>query len=129
MKRVSAWLLAVLITIIIFTNLPIINSNFMAMFDSKDHFRYSNNNATCTIIDNVSFKSGALTPRVMDFFIEERNPQQENKELFRLYRINPLCFWRWSYYIAISSDFEYKSWEEIEPHRVPYDPENRWQDF
>lgn len=129
MKRISTWLVWLLLAMIIVTNLPIINSNFMLMLDGKDHFRYSNNNASYTSIDGLSFKNGAFTPKRIERFIEETNPQPENRELFRLYRINPLCFWRWSYYFGTSSNFKFKSWEDIKPNRLPYDPKNRWQDF
>jgi len=129
MKKILKWSCLGLLAAIVITNLPFINTNFMILFDGNEYFRYSNTNASCTIADNIGFKNGSLTPTVMDFFNQEKNPTPENRELFRLYRINPFCFWRWSYYIAISSNFRYKSWKEIEPNRAPYNPEDRWQDF
>src|SRR5690606_9357907 len=122
-------LLIVLVVIIVITNLPMITKNFIVLFDGKDHFRYANADASFTRIQGFGFKDGFFFPKQIEGFIEEEKPSHENSTLYRLYRINPFCFWRWSYYLSTSVDFEYKPWKEIEPNRVPYDPENRWQDF
>lgn len=58
-----------------------------------------------------------------------KNPKSENTEMYRLYRMNPLYFWRWSYYLIVSKDFKYKDWKEIESNRIPYDPDNVGQQF
>lgn len=129
MKSILKWILGLFVGMVILTNFPILNSYFMSKWDGEAYFRYSNSNASFTFFDDVSFKSGALTPEIIERFIEEENPKPANQTLYRVYRINPLCFWRWSYYFGTSSDFQYKSWKEIEPNRVPYDPENKWQDF
>ena len=121
-------ILIVLSVIVIITNLPIINKNFMLLFDGPGRLRYANADASCTVIQRFGFKNGNVNARLMKYFIEE-HPSQKSSTLYRLYRINPLCFWRWSYYLFTSLDFEYKLWKEIEPHRLPYDPENRWQHF
>lgn len=101
----------------------------MLTFDGKGHFKYSNSNASFTYLESLSFKNGFLTDWSINRFIEEMQPSIENQEVYRLYKINPLCFWRWHYYIFISRHYKYKSWEEIEPNRVPYDSVNMWQDF
>lgn len=115
--------------VIIIVNLPIINKNILLMIDGNDPFRYSNSNASFTREESFGFKDPYLTDWSINRFIEETNPSDEDKQVFRLYKINPLCFWRWHYYIFISRDYKYKSWDDIEPNRVPYDPENMWQDF
>ena len=123
------WLVITFIVAVVVTNFPLYNKSFLLMFDGEGHFRYANADATFTRAQRLGFKDGFLTDRLANNFIEETQPAIENRQIYRLYRINPLCFWRWYYYIFIARNFEYKSWEEIEPHRVPYDPENRWQDF
>ncbi|GGC22208.1 hypothetical protein GCM10011386_12670 [Parapedobacter defluvii] len=110
------------------SNLPILNAYILYKIDN-DHFKYSNADASFTVHETFGFKNPRLSQQSIKFFIEEMKPTPENQKVYRLYRINPLCFWRWSYYLFQSVDFEYKSWKEIEPNRVPYDPENRWQHF
>jgi len=115
--------------VVIIVNLPIINKNILLMIDGNNPFRYSNSNASFTREESFEFKDSYLTNWSINRFIEETKPSDEDKQVFRLYKINPLCFWRWSYYISISRDYKYKSWDDIGLNRVPYDPENMWQDF
>ena len=113
----------------IITNLPVINKNFMLLFDGEGHFRYSNADASFTQVQRLGFKDPNISDWSINNFIEDTQPAPENREVYRLYRINPLCFWRWTYYIGVSRDFKYKSWKEIEPNRIPYNPNHRWQNF
>ncbi len=86
-------------------------------------------NGSLTSEESFSFKDPYISEWPIKWFIEETNPAEENKAVYRLYKINPLCFWRWSYYLFTSSDYTYKNWKEIERKRVPYDPKNTRQDF
>jgi len=117
------------ILLVVVTNLPMINKNFMILFDGEGHFRYSNLDASFTQIERLGFKDGSISSWPINRFIEEEKPKNQNVEVYRLYRINPLCFWRWSYYIFTSRNFKYKAWEEIEPNRTPLIEGNMWQDF
>ncbi|WP_156307440.1 hypothetical protein [Sphingobacterium endophyticum] len=119
----------IIITILNISNLPIINKNILLVADGQNPFRYSNSNASYTKEDTFGFKDLFINDWSINRFIEEARPSKENQQIFRLYKINPLCFWRWSYYISISRKFPYKSWDEIEPKRVPFDAENMWQEF
>ncbi|UPZ34615.1 hypothetical protein MUB18_10890 [Sphingobacterium sp. PCS056] len=110
------------------SNLPFVNSYLLHRFDG-DLFKYSNANASFTLHEIFDFKFSPISQRLIDRYITEFHPDTKNEQVYRLYRINPLCFWRWSHYLITSRDFDYKSWKEIEPNRVPYNPENRYQDF
>lgn len=121
--------LIIITILIIIPNLPIINKNILLVVDGQSPFNYSNSNASYTKEDTFGFKDLFISDWSINRFIEETHPTKENQEIFRLYKINPLCFWRWSYYISISRKFSYKSWNEIEPKRVPYVEENMWQEF
>lgn len=76
-----------------------------------------------------SFKSPSISQWAIDQYIADTHQEKKNQQVYRLYRINPLCFWQWSHYLITSRDFDYKSWKEIESNRIPYHPENRYQDF
>lgn len=115
--------------IIILSNLPFINHDILSAID-KGHFRYSNANGSCTVIETLNYKSGAFIKEDREEMIRNYlNPAEENIELFRIYRINPLCFWRWSHYILVSKNFRYKNWGEIKEKREPFNPDNQLQDF
>ena len=121
----------ILVTGLILVNFPPLNGILLGLIDSNS-FKYSNRNGSLTHIQNFGFKSGGYIDKIWveeKIIKEELKEIQENQEVFRLYRINPLCFWRWNYYIFCSSNFKYKSWEEIEPNRVPYNPDNISQRF
>ena len=123
------FILVTIVIIVIIVNLPIVNKNVLLMMDGNNPFKYSNLNASFTQQESFAFKDSYLTNWSINRFIEETHPSNENKQVYRLYKINPVCFWRWSYYISISRNYKYKSWNEIEKNRVPYNPENMWQDF
>jgi len=110
------------------SNLPFVNSYLLHRFDG-DLFKYSNANASFTLHEIFDFKFSPISQRLIDRYITEFHPDKKNQQVYRLYRINPLCLWRWSHYLITSRDYEYRSWKEIEPNRVPYHPENRYQDF
>lgn len=74
-------------------------------------------------------KSPAISQWTTDQYIAGTHIKKKNLLVYRLYKINPLCFWRWSHYLITSRDCDYKSCKEIEPNRVPYPPENKYQDF
>ncbi len=126
MKR--KWILIFASIIIFIPNLPVIGTTIIRKIDS-DHFRYSNANASFTDIEHFDWMRPWISEWTVWAFIENTRPEARNMEVFRLYRINPLCFWRWRYYLMVSRKFGYKSWDKIEPNRVPFVPNNKWQDF
>ena len=121
-------LMILLGSIIIFSNLPIVNTEVLKLTDSNN-FRYSNNNATFTYIENFDIFRNWISDEVVFNFISQTRPELHNMELYRLYRINPLCFWRWRYYLSVSFQFKYKSWDDIKYDREPFKPNNMWQKF
>ncbi|MFD2594015.1 hypothetical protein [Sphingobacterium griseoflavum] len=116
------------IIVIAFTNLPVISTVLMEKID-KDRFRYANNDASFTYIQEFDILRGWISEWTVRGFIEDQSPKQEDTEVFRLYRINPFYFWRWRYYILVSRKFRYKSWREIEPNRALFVSDNMWQHF
>lgn len=119
----------IFLSIFIFcVNIPIINKPILEYID-KDHFKYSNADASFTYKEDFGFKSPYLNKIATERFIIENNPNENNKELFRLYKINPLCFWRWSYYLIVSINYKYHNWKDIELNRTPKMEDNIWQSF
>ncbi|TJZ49427.1 hypothetical protein FAZ15_22280 [Sphingobacterium olei] len=118
----------VIAVVVIISNLPVINTEILMKIDSG-HFRYANNDASFTYLQHFDVFVPWMSAAGVRGFIENTRPTQQNMEVFRLYKINPLCFWRWRYYLMVSIQFNYKSWDEIEPNRVPFVPNNKWQKF
>lgn len=122
---------AIGITVLVFlavVNLPVVNTEILKRVDG-DHFRYSNANGSFTYIQYMDILQPWVSEWTVKRFISDQHPSDEYKELFRIYRINPLCFWRWRYYWIVSRNFKYRSWDEIVPNRVPRVPGNMWQKF
>jgi hypothetical protein len=118
MKRKKYLLRFILIYLIIgfLSNLPILNGYILFSIDN-DHFKYANANASFTNHETFEFKTPRISQHSIRFFIEEMKPKPENQKIYRLYRINPLCFWRWSHYLFKSRDFELKNKRyEMEAH-------------
>lgn len=123
-------IIIVILSLIIFTNLPIVDKIILSEIDGNGHFKYSNADGSFTTIQYFGFKDGYVQPDLLMWgFMRKQKPSPENRIMYRLYKINPLCFWRWTYYILSSRKFPYRSWEDIEPNRVPYKPNNMWQEF
>lgn len=120
----------IVITIVLASNVPIFNLGLLAMLDDGK-LRYSNADGSCTRIEKFNYFSGLIEKDNIEVGIKSRipPPKEDNTEMYRLYKMNPLCFWRWSYYLIVSKDFKYKDWKEIEPNRAPYDSDNIGQQF
>jgi|GEM_PF-2295733 len=99
MKKKIFFLIGILLILI---NAPILN-NFILYHTDNNTFKYSNLNGTFTCIDRFGFKDPGLTDLAFDLFVKETNQDKKDSELYRLYKINPLCFWRWNYYLTKSS--------------------------
>jgi len=119
-KKIKKGFIAI-VSIILISYLPILNKEILRVIDA-DYFRYSNANGSYTYIQKFHFKSKMIDPELINYFIynSNNNITAENKILYRIYKINYLCFWRWTYYYYCSRKFEYRNWSEIEKNRVPF---------
>lgn len=123
-------IIIVLVTILLIPNLPVINKYVAHQLD-EGHFRYANLDGSYTTTQHFSFKSPAFSMFGFNQFIKETSPAKENQKLYRLNKINPLCFWRWNNYLKKSIHYEYKDWETIEMNRQKkgIDTNSTWQKF
>ncbi len=126
MKR--KFFIGIVLFVLVIPNTPIIGTEILKAIDG-DRFRYSNANAAFTYTEYIDIYQPWMNKWTTYGFIEDTRPEMTNMEIFRLYRINPLCFWRWRYYLTVSIHFEYRDWEKIKQNRVPFLPSNRWQKF
>lgn len=109
-------LILVLVTIlIVISNLPFVKEMAGINFD---YYRYSNYDGSITVHEIFSqnrvmskkFALGEIDNK--EYLV--RFPMQEDRIIFRLFKINPLCFWRWGEYIYDwRFRLPYKSWNEI----------------
>lgn len=97
-------------------NLPIINKYVAHKLD-EGYFRYANLDGSFTMTQGFSFKSPGFSAFGFEHFVMETAPAAENRKLYRLYIINPLCFWRWHNYLRHGIHFDYKDWSIIEENR------------
>lgn len=88
------------------SNLPFVNGYLLHRLDG-DLFKYSNADASYTNHDTFSFKSPSISQWAIDRYIADTHPEKKNQKIYRLYRINPLCFSRWKNYLVNSINFEY----------------------
>ncbi len=130
MKKRTVVVLA--ICVLALPNLPFINKYIAVQIDG-DYYRYSNRDGFYTYLQDMSFKSPGFSTRGLERFSEQTSPPREDRTLYRLYHINPLCFWRWHKYVVEGRHFDYMDWEEIEKRRDLANKGNtklsKWQDF
>jgi len=123
------------LTVLIVSNLPVF-THYIAYKVDNNYYQLSNYNGSFTAIITFGFKDGGWSGIYTGFdgFISETNPPSRSRIMYRIYRINPLCFWRWYHYFMMSRHFPYMDWEEIK-NRRGYDKmpreqlNNRWQNF
>lgn len=125
-------IIVLIICVLAFPNLPFINK-YIALKVDSDYYRYANRDGSYTILQDFSFKSPGFSTFGFERFVEEASPSEENRTLYRLYRIDPLCFWRWKKYIIESRHLDHMDWEEIKQRRSANNKDakkmSRWQDF
>lgn len=121
-------IIGIVLSVLVIPNTPVIGTEILKAIDG-DHFRYANANASFTGIEYMDVFHPWMSKWVTYGFIEATRPQMANMEIFRLYRINLLCFWRWRYYLTVSRYFAYRDWEKIRTNRVSFKPSNKWQNF
>lgn len=110
-------ILGIILFLILLTNIPIIDKMVISSIDGQDQFRYSNIDGSITMIQRFGFKDSYFSPNSFDHLVTNGEFTKEQLKMYRLYKINPLCFWRWSFYIFSGSKFKYKDWSEIESVR------------
>jgi len=116
--------------VVALSNIPVLNTPLLLALDGG-RLRYSNADGSFTKIGGFDvFSVLKDSKEISEAILREREPpvSEENVEIYRLYRMNPLCFWRWSYYFLVSKKYRYKNWKDIEPNRIPYE-ENHRRDF
>ena len=121
------WFLG-LIAFIIIANIPPIKPLYRLAFDEY-HYRYSNENGSFTFVE-FKARDVKMMYRRMDGY-KQLFPLSNDTSLYRLYKRNILCFWRWGEYIYDERyKMPYMSWKEIKRRRG-YDLENsnNLQDF
>jgi hypothetical protein len=110
-------------------NLPVVGTAILGEID-QGYFSYSNVDGTYTGIQHIDIFSPWMNKTVAYYFTEDTRPKAANMEIYRLYTINPLCFWRWRYYFTVSRHFTYRNWDEIKKNRsTPPALNSRWQKF
>ncbi|WP_185286263.1 hypothetical protein [Chryseobacterium indologenes] len=111
MKKKTVFI--VLIIILLVPNLPVINKYVAHQLD-EGYFKYANLDGSFIATQSFSFKSPGFSTFGFEQFIKRTSPAKENQKLFRLYKLNPLCFWRWNNYIQNGLQFEYMDRKVIE---------------
>lgn len=114
---------------IIIVNIPLINKSVLSSIDGDSYYRYSNIDGSITLMQGFGFKDGYIVPDVTKSALNSGIITAEQAKLYRLYKINLLCFWRWSFYYFTSRQFEHKNWQDIAPNRVPQKLDSRYQEF
>ncbi len=114
--------------LIILSNVPPVKYVFRLLFDEY-HYRYSNQSGSLTYVEFKAHDIRGLYRKVNSY--KTAFPHASDTVVFRLYKRNLLCFWRWGEYIYDSRyKIKYKNWETIKALRG-YDLQysNNWQDF
>ncbi|MEB4760808.1 hypothetical protein OZN48_09940 [Chryseobacterium indologenes] len=106
-------IMIVLTTMIVVPNLPFIGKDISHRLD-EGYFRYSNLDGSYQITQDFHFKSPGFETFGFEQWIKRTSPSEENRKLYRLYKINPLCFWRWSNYLRHGVHFDYMDPSVIE---------------
>lgn len=101
---------------LLLANAPFINKFILFKVDNNS-FAYSNINGSYTNRESFGFKDPTFTGFSFDYYIQEYDPPEEARVLYRIYKINPICFWRWKHYIYTSLKYKYMDWEKIEKRR------------
>lgn len=105
-KMLGKAILIVLAAMIVIPNLPFIGKDIHHRLD-EGYFRYSNIDGSYMITQDFHFKSPGFETFGFEYWIKKTSPPEENRKLYRLYKMNPLCFWRWSNYLRHGVHFDY----------------------
>jgi hypothetical protein len=114
----------IIIGIIFFLNIVPLDK----LFADGSYYRYSNSNGSMTFVEYKSRDFEMMNRRFESYRKEKSN---HDTTLYRLFKKNPLAFWRWGqYFFSKRYRLPYKAWAEIKSVRGA-DPENKsgFQDF
>lgn len=115
-KNLKKAIIIVLAIILLIPNMPFIGKDIHHWLD-EGYFRYSNLDGSYMITQDFDFKSPGFSTFGFEYFVKNTSPAKENRKLYRLYKINPVCFWRWSYYLRHSINLDYMDPKVIEMNR------------
>ena len=121
------WIFAITL-IILLTNLPPLKWLVSLVVD-ENHYCYSNNNGSFTFAEFKARDRAMMYRRYTPF--RETHPELPDTNLYRLFKRDLFCFWRWGEYFYDSRyKLPYKNWKGIKRKRG-YDLQysNSWQDF
>jgi hypothetical protein len=145
-KRINKIRIFYILFFIIIANTPLAFGLIEVFFFQDNPYNYSNADGTFTVEVVSGFKSN---PECSYHYLSLYKSYQDGAEpigkrlrkdypnadtvVYRLFWKNPLCFWRWYWYLTDELEqynFPYKSWNEIKKRR----PKNfkrmeKWQDF
>lgn len=116
-----------MLILIVVSNLYPFTTIIKKIFDER-HFRYSTFDGGSTFfeIKQRDFRMAKLQFKQC----VEANPGISDKNMYRLFKINPFAFWRWGDYIFNERyRLPYKSWSEIEDFRRSRATVNCSKDF
>jgi len=116
MKQRTKIILFAIFSFLLIVNCPGVDRAVLLWLDNE-HFEYANQDGSFTFREDFSFKNPPFTGGPFENYIAEYNPSEPNCKLYRLYKINPLAFWRWHHYLWISRKYEYMDWSDIEKKR------------
>lgn len=93
------------------------------------HYRYSNNNGTLTYVEYKSHDTKGLLRGLNSY--KKSFPESKDTIIYRLFKKDILCFWRWGDYIFDKRyKIPYRNWKKIVKERgykLKYS--TNWQDF
>lgn len=115
-KKMKKAILIFVGIILLIPNLPFIGKDISHQLD-EGYYRYANLDGSYTITQDFDFKSPGFSDLHFKYWVKMTSPPQENRKLYRLYKINPLCFWRWQNYLVNGVQFDYMDPKVIEKNR------------
>lgn len=114
-SRIKKWWVISIIMIVILSNLPPLKPYFRFFLD-ENHYRYSNETGSFTFVEFKAHDIKMMNRRFDRY--KSTSPAAHDTIVYRLFKKNPLSFWRWSGYMFDSRyKLPYKSWDEIKKVR------------
>lgn len=115
-KNLKKAIIIVLAIILLIPNMPFIGKDISHQLD-EGYYRYANLDGSYVITQDFNFKSPGFSDFHFKYWVKMTSPPQENRKLYRLYKFNPLCFWRWKNYLLNGVHFDYMDPKVIERNR------------
>lgn len=109
-------ILIIIFVIVVLSNTWPFSAILKIMVDGDMHYRYSNFDGSNTSYEFMSWTFENAKSQHKGCL--ENYPDQKDKNLYRLFKKNPLAFWRWRLYLFDERyKLPYKDWSEIERKR------------